>query len=274
MRLPRTDWILIAAAALLLTLAYPPFTLVVPAFVCLIPAALLILRGARNANAWRLHLRQGFWYGTVTHGALFYWLAVALWEYGRGTIALYLVAAVMFGGATAVMFAVVGRIARHSPNRLLVALPAGVVLLEWLAARVGPIGFPWHQLALTVTALPVLVQTADLAGAGGLGFIVATINVLLAMAWWTRHRRTVALAHVEVAATVLFLVTLYGLHRLNTLPLTRSSSGRYASRNRPSPTPIPSSSCGPKPPCPMPSGRTQGGPPASPSWRGAHGARS
>ena len=219
MRLPRSDWILIAAAASLLTLAYPPFTLVVPAFVCLIPAALLILRGARDANAWRLHLHQGFWYGTVTHGALLYWLAVALWEYGRSTIVLYLVAAVMFGGVSAVMFAVVGRIARHSPNRLLVALPAGVVLLEWLAARVGPIGFPWHQLALTVTALPVLVQTADLAGAGGLGFIVATINVSLAMAWWTRHQQRVALAHVEVAATVLFLVALYGLHRLNTLPL-------------------------------------------------------
>jgi apolipoprotein N-acyltransferase len=219
MRLPRSDWLLIGAAALLLTLAYPPFTLVVPAFLCLIPAALLILRGTHEANAWRLHLHQGFWYGTVTHGALLYWLAMALWEYGRATIALYLVAAVMFGGVTAVMFAVVGRIARDSPNRLLVAFPAGVVFLEWLAAQVGPIGFPWHQLALTVTAFPVFVQTADLAGAGGLGFVIATINVLLAMAWWTRHRRTVAVAHVEVAITVLFLVTLYGLHRLNTLPL-------------------------------------------------------
>ena len=163
----------------------------------------------------------------------------------------------------------------------------------------GPIGFPWHQLALTVTALPVLVQTADLAGAGGLGFIVATINVLLAMAWWTRYRRTVALAHVEVAATVLFLVTLYGLHRLNTLPLEPGAivavvqpnvtvhekwtpSGQDAivradgtprgtgHRRRPSRI----HRVGPKPPCPMPSGRTPGGPPASPSWRGAHGARS
>jgi len=218
-RLPQTDWLLIATGALLLTLAYPPFTLVVPAFVCLIPAALLIMRGSGDANAWRLNLHQGFWYGTITHGALLYWLAVALWEYGRSTIALFLVAAVMFGGATAVMFAVVGRIARHSPNRLLVALPLGVVFLEWLAAQVGPIGFPWHQLALTVTATPALVQTADLAGAGGLGFIVAMINVSLAMAWWTRHRRKVAVAHLEVAATVLFLMTLYGLHRVSTLPL-------------------------------------------------------
>ena len=219
MRLPRSDWLLIAAAAVLLTFAYPPFTLVVPAFVCLIPAALLLLRDARDVNAWRLHLHQGFWYGTVTQGVLLYWLAVGLWEYGRSMVVFYLVAAVMWGGLTAVMFAVVGRIARHSPNRLLVALPAGVIVLEWIAAQAGSIGFPWHQLALTVTALPVLVQTADLAGAGGLGFIVAAINVSLAMAWWTRHRRTVALAHVEVAATVLFLVTLYGLHRLNTLPL-------------------------------------------------------
>ena len=125
----------------------------------------------------------------------------------------------MFGGATAVVFAVVGRIIRRSPTRLLVALPAGVVFLEWLAAQVGPIALPWHQLALTVTAVPVLVQAADLAGAGGLGFILAVINVSLALAWWTRQGRAVAFAHIEVAATVLFLVTLYGLHRINTLPL-------------------------------------------------------
>jgi apolipoprotein N-acyltransferase len=77
--LPGSDWMLIASAAVLLTLAYPPFPLVVPAFVCLIPAALLVLRGSREPNAWRLNLHQGFWYGTITHGALLYWLAVAFW---------------------------------------------------------------------------------------------------------------------------------------------------------------------------------------------------
>ena len=90
LRLPGSDWMLIASAAVLLTLAYPPFTLVVPAFVCLVPAALLILRGSREPNAWRVHLHQGFLYGTVTHGALLYWLAVALWGHGRGTVVLYL----------------------------------------------------------------------------------------------------------------------------------------------------------------------------------------
>jgi len=217
--LPRSDWTLIASAAVLLTLAYPPFHLVVPAFVCLVPAALLILRGVSDANPWRRHLHQGFWYGTVTHGVLLYWLAGALWRLGPSMVPLFLVAAVMYGGATAVMFAVVGRAAGRSPNRLLVALPAGVVFVEWLAGQVGPIALPWHQLALTVTGLPVLLQTADIAGAGGLGFILVLINVLLALAWWSRLSRRAAFAHLEVAATVLLLMTLYGLHRLNTLPL-------------------------------------------------------
>jgi apolipoprotein N-acyltransferase len=230
-RLPGTDWALIAAAALLLTFAYPPFTLVVPAFVCLIPAAVLILRGGSDAFAWRRHLHQGFWYGTITHGALLYWFAVALWEYGRGTVGLYVVAAVMFGGATAVMFAVVGRISHRSPRRLLIALPAGAVFLEWLAAQVGPIAFPWHQLALTVTAYPVLLQTADLAGAAGLGFIIATINVLLAMAWWKRSQWRVGLSYVEAAAAVLFFTTLYGLHRLNTLPLEPGATAAVVQPN-------------------------------------------
>jgi apolipoprotein N-acyltransferase len=219
MRLPRTDWALIAVAALLLTLAYPPFTLAVPAFVCLMPAALLILRGADDAEAWRRHLHQGFWYGLVTHGVLLYWFGAALWEYGRSTVLLYGVTAIMFGGGTAPMFAIVGRIARRSPGRIVLALPAGVVFLEWLAAQVGPIGFPWHQLALTVSAYPVFMQAADLAGGGGLAFILTTINVLLAMAWWTRGDRRAALARVEVAATVFLGLTVYGLHRLTTLEL-------------------------------------------------------
>jgi apolipoprotein N-acyltransferase len=219
MRLPRSDWVLIAVGAGLLTLAYPPFHLVVPAFVCLVPAALLILRGSEDPHAWRRHLHQGFWYGTITHGALLYWLAGALWQRGHSSIVLYFVAAVMFGGANAVMFAVVGEGVGGSKGRLLVALPAGVVFLEWLAAQVGPIGFPWHQVALTVTATPVLLQTADLAGAGGLGFLLVMTNVLVAMAWWTRDVRNDALRHVESAVALVFLMALYGLYRLQTLPM-------------------------------------------------------
>ncbi|MGE0160287.1 MAG: apolipoprotein N-acyltransferase [Gemmatimonadales bacterium] len=218
LRLPARDWVLIALAAVLLTLANPPFRLVAPAFVCLVPAALLILRGCTADRPWRLHLHQGFWYGTLTHGALLYWFALALWRYGRAAALLYVVAVAMFAGAYAVMFAVVGRIVRGSPGRLLLALPAGVVFLEWLAAEVGPIAFPWHQLALTVTSAPVLVQTADLAGSGGLAFLLALVNMSIALAWWHRAAPRRALRHAELAAGVVFLLFLYGRYRLDRIP--------------------------------------------------------
>ena len=217
--LPRSDWALIVAAASLLTLAYPPFTLIAPALVCLVPAALLILQGTQDLSPWRRHLRQGFWYGTLTHGALLYWLAMALWAYRPSAVGLYLVAAVALGGATAAMFVAVGQIAGRSRGLLILAMPSGVVALEWLAGQLGPLGFPWHQLALTVSAVPVLVQAADLGGSAELGFIFATVNVSIALAWWMRRRPSVALAHAEVAAMILFFVLAYGLYRLGNVRL-------------------------------------------------------
>lgn len=214
----------IVAGAALLTLAYPPFRLIWPAFVCLVPAALLILRTGAAPNPWRERLHVGFWYGTVTQGALLYWLIPALWTTARPAVALWGVAAVMLGAVTAVMFAVVGRVADESPGRLALALPAGVVLLEWTAGQAGVLALPWHQLALTVTATPVLVQFADVAGSAGLAFVLAGINTLLALAWHERARPRASLRRIEAAATLLVLLSMYGLHRLTTTPLTSAGS--------------------------------------------------
>jgi apolipoprotein N-acyltransferase len=133
-------------------------------------------------------------------------------------VLLYVVAIVMFAGAYAVMFAFVGRIAARSHGRLAVALPAGLVLLEWLAAEVGPIGFPWHQLGLTVTSAPILVQAADLAGSGGLAFVLTAVSASIALTWWVRHTPRRALRHAETAAAILFFLFLYGSYRLDRIP--------------------------------------------------------
>jgi apolipoprotein N-acyltransferase len=103
--------------------------------------------------------------------------------------------------------------------------------LEWLAGQVGPIAFPWHQLALTLTSVPVLIQVADIAGAEGLGFLLATVNALLALAWWERTDRRTSLRRVEAAATVLFLMALYGMHRVHTLPLQVAGSAGVVQPN-------------------------------------------
>jgi len=217
--LPRSDWLLIAAGAGLLTLAYPPFQLVVPAFVCLVPASLLILRGCADAQPGRRHLQQGFWYGTLTQAVLLHWLAWALFQREPFAVTLYVAAAMTFGGMSAIMFALVGIVARSSPAAIVVGLSAGVVSVEWLTAEIGPFGFPWHQLALTLADAPVLIQTADLAGSAGLGFLLAALNGLLAMTLWTWRSRAEAFRYLETALALSLVMVVYGLHRLASLPL-------------------------------------------------------
>ena len=231
MRLPRRDWGLMVLGAALLMLAYPPFALVVPPFVCLVPAALLLLRGADDALPWRRHLHQGFWYGVITQTALLYWLAGALWRYDATAILLYALAVAVFGAVTAVLFAGVGRAVRPSPARLLAALPAGVIGLEWIAQQAGPIAFPWHRMALTVTPYPLLVQSADVLGSGGLGFLVVTVNACLALAWWSRRTPRTALLRLETAAAVLTFMCLYGAHRLSTIHVESAGSAAVVQPN-------------------------------------------
>lgn len=224
LRLPRADWMLIAAAACLLTVAYPPFAFGVPMFVCLVPAALLVLRGSASPSPVRRHMAQGFWYGVIVHGTLLHWLAIGLWNMGGGRIGLFPIVAAGFGVLTAVMFVLVGKATAVAPGRLVLALPAGIVALEWFTAHLGPLGFPWHQLALAATASPGVVQAADLVGSEGLSFALATINAALALAWWTRRNGKQWLAHLEVAGLLLFAMALYGLHRLNSLTLDAGAS--------------------------------------------------
>lgn len=218
--LHRGDIPLIGLAAGLLSLAQPPFGLLVPAFVCLIPAGLLILRGSRADDSRRRLLHQGFWYGTVTHAVLLHWLAWAMWGYRPVAVVLYPVAAVMFGGAYAVVFAAVGAIARDAPRRLLLALPLGVIGLEWVAAHAGLLAFPWYASALTVSSSALLIQAADLAGAEGLGLVVVFVNAALALAMDRRGDPPAVLAYVAAAGLAISLLGGYGAYRLDTLPLT------------------------------------------------------
>ena len=54
-----------------------------------------------------------------------------------------------------------------------------------------PVGNPWALLGYSQTAVPLLVQTADLAGVYGVSFVVAAVNAALA-AWWVSRARSAA----------------------------------------------------------------------------------
>ncbi len=133
---------------------------------------------------------------------------------------LYPVAALLLGAAYAALFASVGAAIRAAPGRLLLALPAGVVGLEWAMAHAGPLALSWHPAALTLASSSPLVQAADLAGTEGLGFGVVLVNAALAMAWHRRSSPSAALAHAGTGVALVGLLAAYGTYRLSTVTLT------------------------------------------------------
>jgi len=101
-------------------------------------------------------------------------------------------------------------------------VPAAIIIIAgyvFYAQVVFNDSYLWLPLAT-----PVLVQFADVAGSAGLAFVLAGINTLLALAWHERARPRASLRRIEAAATLLVLLSMYGLHRLTTTPLTSPGS--------------------------------------------------
>ena len=215
--LPRSDWALIVAGALLLTLAYPPFHLLVPSFVCLIPAVWLLTSTAEDGRPLRRRLTQGFWYGLIANGVVLHWMVIALWHFtpmsGLGYLATILILAVYTAG----LFAVVDWIVTRTRLSLVVVFPMCWTALEWWVGHQGDIRFPWLGLGTSLTGFPVLVQIADLVGARGVTLLLVMGNAMLALAWPRRLEPAARRAAGIVLACVLGALG-YGVVRQRTLP--------------------------------------------------------
>ncbi|GAB4367773.1 MAG: apolipoprotein N-acyltransferase [Deltaproteobacteria bacterium] len=172
----------LAVSALLFGLSYPlgmpgygvpflPFVSLVP-FLFLVTAA----RSGRQAARW------GMVAGTLAHMPLFYWIAwtVAVpgnlgWIAG-GTAALLVSAYVgAYVSATAGLLA---RVRIRFGEWGLFALPPAWVALEYARSTLMT-GFPWMLFGYSLSEDRFLRQAADLAGIEGIGFLLATINLLL-----------------------------------------------------------------------------------------------
>ena len=215
--LPRGDWPLVAAGALLLLLVYPPFHLLLPSFVCVVPVVWLLAAAADDPRPLRRRLVQGFWYGFLSQGLVLYWMIAALWHFSRLAAAGYAVTILFMGLFTAVLFATVGWVTARTAVPLVVVLPVGWTTLEWLVGHLADVAFPWLGLGTSLTGYPILVQIADVVGARGITFLLVAANVLLATAWLERGRRAVRCAALVGAGVVVALG--YGVWRERTLAL-------------------------------------------------------
>ena len=224
--LPRRDWPLLAAGAVLLALAYPPFHLFVPSFVCLVPAVLLLAGGEDDPRPLRRQLVQGFWFALLSQGLVLYWIVVALWHFTPLSALGYVATIIPMGLFFGILFAAVGWIRRRTALSLLVVFPILWTALEWGIGHIPQIGFPWLGLGTSLTAYPMVVQIADLGGARGVTFLLALANTALALAWMRRAAPHAWRIPVAVGLGVL-LATAYGAWRMREAAWTamRSSAG-------------------------------------------------
>src|SRR5262249_7985722 len=96
--------------------------------------------------------------------------------------------ALFFAGFGAFVAALERR--RPSTPYRIIPVPAAWVGGEFARSRIGN-GMPWVLLAHAAVGFPGLLQVADFAGAYGVSFVVALVNVVLAMLlerpmarWW------------------------------------------------------------------------------------------
>ncbi len=217
--LPRRDWMLIAAGALLLTLAYPPFHLFVPSFVCLIPAIWLILAAETDPRPLRRLLTQGFWFGLVSNGLVLYWMIVALWHFTPLSALGYAATIAILALWNAVLFSLTGWVRRRTGLGLLVVFPILWTAVEWAIGHQGDIRFPWLGLGTSLTGYPMLVQIADVVGARGVTFLLAWANAALALAWMARRDRARVARLVGGVVVGSLAAAGYGAVRMRTLVL-------------------------------------------------------
>ena len=177
------------------------------AWIALVPfLAAVAAGGARRAVGLGVLLGVAASYGVGT------WMPAAVVSYYEQPfavgIAIFLACALWQAPWQFALFALAWRRLARTPSAW-TPFAAGAT---WVAVEVArghvPFGNPWALLGYSQTAMPLLVQTADVAGIYGIGFVLAAANAGLALAWRDPQapaaRRALATVAVLVAAVVAY----------------------------------------------------------------------
>lgn len=168
--------------ALLLWLAFPGGGGFWPLLLVALAPLLVVLAGRATV---RQAGQLGLFTGMIHFTALLYWIVIVLGYYGG--LPLFLSASAMlllalYMSAYLAVFAMVARLllVRLPAMLALWLVPATWVALDWCRSFLFT-GFPWMDLGYGLARVPWLVQTADLWGHYGLGYLLVLINTLVAL---------------------------------------------------------------------------------------------
>lgn len=205
------------SSALLLCLAFPPFNLGVPSFVCMVPVVVALEHHVERRESVARDVVLGAWFGLLANAGLLHWMAIAVWHYNHRLILGVVAGLLWLAMATGCAFGAIGWIRRRSGTSVMVVFPVVWTALEWLLAHQPVAPFTWLGLGTSLTGYPLMVQVAELMGARGVTFLLATANAAIAVAWI--RRELPSRARIPLAAAGLGVVSAlgYGIVRTNTL---------------------------------------------------------
>ena len=166
--------------------------------------AVLFIAWSRSGTSLQAAI-SGFAFGLGLNLAGVSWVYVSLHEFGHMPAALAAVATFLFCAYLALFPAAAGWLAHRFPaagsRRLLAAMPAAFVLLEWVRGWLFT-GFPWLAIGYSQAPAGPLAGFAPVLGAYGVSlaaaFAAAILAAFAASPPWSRRRAALAGAFVAL----------------------------------------------------------------------------
>lgn len=219
-------WILAAISGVLLGLCYPPADLGDLVWIALAPLAWAVWFSPRSPRRdWLRLAGLGYLCGLFFFSIGAFWLTTLTWP---GYILLVLYFSFYFAGwAVFAGMLVAKETDASAPSPWLASLhnlrvcalgAAGWTAMEWLRGVIFP-SFGWNGLGIAQHANIPLIQIADITGVGGISFLVAMANLMLAVTikrLWLEIGRGARRPHYDFALTIALvaLAWTYGIRQV------------------------------------------------------------
>ena len=177
-------------SGVLLAASFAPVGLSILAWVAFVPLFISLERASQDSEgAFKRVVVTGFAFGVIFFLATVYWVVNSMYNFGGVPIIVsigVMLLMVVYLSVYPALFCVGFYFTRPlSPAVRVLFIPSLWVPLEWLRGVLFT-GFPWVLAGYSQANHPLLIQTADLFGVYGIGFVILSVNTAIYLALRSR----------------------------------------------------------------------------------------